>query len=232
MIYPAGFESKIGFDTLRQLVNSNCLSALGRSKCEAMRFSGKFEVVERLLLQTSEMLSLIEMGMELPTEHMHDVTPSLKSIQADGSCLSPIELYRVRMSLDTIGRVRNFFSRADDEGALLAPKLSELFALMPVFPQLISLIDKVVNKFGEISDSASPALMELRRSIAVAGSSLSSIMRRVVDRGIADGILDKDTTPSMRDGRLVIPVSSAVKRRISGIVHDESATGKTSYIEP
>lgn len=232
MIYPAGFESKIGFTTLRELVSSHCLSQMGRNKCEAMCFSEKFDTVRRLLTQTSEMLSLIEKGVELPTDHMYDVVPSLKSIQAEGSALSAIELYRVRMSLDTLGRVHAFFSIPGDEDSHSVPELSSLFGALAVFPGVISIIDKVVNKYGDVADNASQTLMDIRRNIASSSASLSSIMRRVVDRGISAGILDKDTAPSMRDGRLVIPVSSAVKRQIAGIVHDESATGKTSYIEP
>ena len=232
MIYPANFESKIGFDTIRRLLHDNCLSPLGQARCAAMAFTDNFETVKRLLTQTSEMLTLITRGIEMPVDHFYDVTDRLKEIQAQGSFLTPTELYRTRMSLDTIARVRDFFAKTDEEGTPLAPTLAALFADMAVFPSIISAIDKVVNKFGEISDNASPALSDVRRKIASSSASLSATMQRVVSRGVAEGLIDKDAAPSVRDGRLVIPVSAAMKRRIPGIVHDESATGKTSYIEP
>lgn len=232
MIYPANFESKIGFDTIRRLLHDNCLSPLGQARCAAMAFTDNFETVKRLLTQTSEMLTLITRGIEMPVDHFYDVTDRLKEIQAQGSFLTPTELYRTRMSLGTIARVRDFFAKTDEEGTPLAPTLAALFADMAVFPSIISAIDKVVNKFGEISDNASPALSDVRRKIASSSASLSATMQRVVSRGVAEGLIDKDAAPSVRDGRLVIPVSAAMKRRIPGIVHDESATGKTSYIEP
>ena len=214
MIYPAGFESKIGFDTIRALLNDYCLSPLGQARCRSMSFSDSFDTVKRLLTQTAEMLAL------------------LVRIPAGGSFLTPQELYRLRMSLDTVNRIRDFFSRTDDSGSPLAPTLASLFSEMEVFPSVIAAIDKVVNKFGENAHNGSPALSEVRGKIAASSASLSSIMQRVVSRCVAEGLLDKDAAPSVRDGRLVIPVSAAMKRRIPGILHDESATGKTSYIEP
>ena len=232
MIYPAGFESKIGFDTIRALLNDYCLSPLGQARCRSMSFSDSFDTVKRLLTQTAEMLALLVRGLELPVDNIYDITGRLKEIQTEGSFLTPQELYRLRMSLDTVNRIRDFFSRTDDSGSPLAPTLASLFSEMEVFPSVIAAIDKVVNKFGEIADNASPALSEVRGKIAASSASLSSIMQRVVSRCVAEGLLDKDAAPSVRDGRLVIPVSAAMKRRIPGIVHDESATGKTSYIEP
>ena len=232
MIYPTGFESKIGFDVVRNLLSDKCLSSLGQNRVAAMSFSDDYDKVHRLLTQTAEMLSLLTSGLDLPIDHIYDVTASLKSIQAQGSLLTPAELYRVRMSLETISRVRAFFSRSDEQGNSMTPELSRLFNAVAIFPNIVSAIDKIINKFGEVSDTASPTLADIRRRIAASSASLSSIMQRVVSRGIAEGFLDKDTAPSLRDGRLVIPVSAASKRRIPGIVHDESATGKTSYIEP
>lgn len=232
MVYPENFESKIGFSTLRELVGKSCLSPLGKEKCAAMHFSAEFVEVQTWLLQTSEMLSLLQRGAQLPVDNMHDITPSLRSIQAEGSFLTPTELHRLRTSLDTIARVRAFFTRTDEEENLLTPRLSELFSAIATFPAVISLIDKVLNKFGEVSDSASPQLAEIRRSISSASAAMSSVMSRVLERAVAQGIVESDAAPSMRDGRLVIPVASGLKRRLSGIVHDESASGKTSYIEP
>lgn len=232
MIYPAGFENKIGFDTVRSLLEEKCLSPLGKAKCAAMSFSDNFDIVRKLLRQTDEMLSLLSRGLELPVDHIYDVTAKLKSVQIEGNFMPANDLYRLRMSLSTIGKVRDFFSIKGDDGLSITPLLSDLFSDLAVFPEIIRAIDKVVNKFGEISDNASPELYDLRKRIISSNATLSSIMQRVVSRSVTEGIIDKDASPSVRDGRLVIPVSAAMKRRIPGIVHDESATGKTSYIEP
>lgn len=232
MIYPADFENKIGFAAIRRLLHDKCLSPLGQQRVVQMSFSSDYDKVNRLLRQTEEMVQIITSNADLPTDHIYDVTGSLKSIITYGNWINASELHRLGMSLRTIGNIHVFFLRTNEEGHVIHPYLSALFALMRPFPEIIAVIDKVINKFGEVSDTASPQLAELRGKIRVANNSLSSIMQKVVSRGVTEGYLEKDTVPSMRDGRLVIPVNSAVKRRIPGIVHDESATGKTSYIEP
>lgn len=232
MIYPEGFENKIGFDTIRRLVHERCMSTLGQVRCQSMSFSSNFDTVVRLLTQTREMLSLLRAVAELPTDHVYDVTDKLKSIRMEGSFMLPVDLYRLRMSLDTLARLRNFFTRDNDAGQSATPRLAELFAPLDVFPHIIRDIDKTINKYGEVADTASPLLADLRRKIMSASASLSTTMQHVVSRGVSQGVLDKDTAPTVRDGRLVIPVNAASKRTIPGIVHDESATGKTAYIEP
>lgn len=232
MIYPADFEKKIGFTALRSMLAEKCLSPLGVGHADKMKFMTSYDKVSHELLLTDEMLRLIKSRVPMPVENMHDMTRPLRMLRAEGSYMSPKELYRLRVSLLTISRLRDFFAFADDEGRLRAPLSAVEFASLQTFQSIEKLIDTVINKFGEVADSASPALYDLRRQIASASASLSSVMRRVLDKAVADGVVDYDTAPSMRDGRLVIPVSAGKKRSIPGIVHDESATGKTSYIEP
>lgn len=114
----------------------------------------------------------------------------------------------------------------------LFPALTQEVEAMMSFPLLVSTISSAVNKFGEVKDSASPELYSIRESIRRAAGSMQRAMRRVVDAAVARGIVDKDVSPSIRDGRMVLPVVASSKREISGIVHDESATGKTVFIEP
>lgn len=232
MIYPSDFENKIGFTAIRSLVSDNCISPLGRRYCARMGFMTDFEAVRQALLLANDMLALVESNASMPTENLHDVTASLGSVKVEGGFMSPQELYRLRTSLLTIARLKDFFALTDEEGNLRAPRLTAEFSAMLTFPLLECHIDTVINKYGEVSDNASPQLFDIRRAIASASASLSSVMRRVIDRAVSEGIVDSDTTPSMRDGRLVIPVASGRKRAIRGIVHDESASGKTSYIEP
>ena len=122
--------------------------------------------------------------------------------------------------------------KKDDDGGANYPYLSDEFSQLPSFPEIIKEIDRCIGKYGEVKDNASPGLAEVRRAMTAASGSMQRAMRRVMDKAVADGIVDKDAAPSLRDGRMVIPVSSMMKRSISGIVHDQSATGKTVFIEP
>ncbi len=186
-----------------------------------------------LLGQTEEMLSLLKSKRQLPSDNIHDLTAALKSLQAEGSFLSATDLYRLRMSLDTVARIKSLFTTENTgEDMPDFPLLASLFGNIDSFPLIIRGVDTIVNKYGEISDNASPVLADIRRQIASSQASLSGVMNRVVARGIENGVLEPGATPSMRDGRLVIPVAAGKKRMLSGIVHDESATGKTAYIEP
>ena len=232
MIFPSNFEDKVGFNSLRELLCEHCISPLGITKCLSMRFSSDFNRVKKYLLQTSEMLSLIKIGAELPIDNIYDVTPYLKEIKADGSFMIAKNLYRVMQSLTAMSAVKSFFCRKDENDILLTPTLTEEFEKMTLFPHLIVSIESIINKFGEVKDTASPQLADIRRAILSVSSSMSSVMRRVIDKAIKEGYIENDTTPSMRDGRLVLPVASMMKRKINGIIHDESATGKTVYIEP
>lgn len=233
MLYPKEIEYKLGFDVIRAEVARLCSSRMGKDAAEAMSFSYDFDKVCRLLRQTSEMLSLIQSGSDLPGANVYDVVPFLNEIKASGSFMAADRLYALGRMLASISEVRTFFSRSDEDGVTpLYPELKREFEGLVSFPAVEREIDRCINKFGEVKDNASPELAEIRRSISAANGSIARAMRRVLDRAAAEGIVDKDTAPSMRDGRMVLPVSAAMKRKVNGIVHDESATGKTVFIEP
>ncbi|MDE6480061.1 MAG: Smr/MutS family protein [Muribaculaceae bacterium] len=226
-------ESKLGFDLIRAEVSALCSSRMGKDAVEAMSFSSDFNTVRKLLRQTDEMLSLIKSGSNIPGSNVYDVVPYLNEIKASGSFMSADRLRDLGKMLASISEVRNFFSRSKEDGsAPLYPELKKEFEGLVSFPNIEREIERCVNKFGEIKDNASPELSEIRRSISSANGSIARAMRRVLDRAAAEGIVDKDTSPSMRDGRMVLPVSAAMKRSINGIIHDESASGKTVFIEP
>lgn len=232
-IYPSDFEIKIGFDGVRQSILEHCQSPMGKRRVEEMAFMSDPEAVVCRLRQTDEMLSAMRGGVDLPTDTLHDVVPSLKEARAEGSFLPAKSLYRLLQMLNTVETVRRFFCTPRRGSETLEwPALAECFGSMEAFPHIAKDIDSVINKFGEIRDTASPRLYDLRRSIASASASMSSVMQRVFDRAVSDGAVDKDSAPTMRDGRLCIPVEASKKRSINGIVHDRSATGKTIFIEP
>lgn len=233
MLYPNDIESKLGFDSVRAEVSALCTSRMGRDYASSMEFSSDYETVLRLLRQTNEMLSLIHTTSDIPGATVYDVIPYLNEIKAAGSFMAADRLSALGKMLVSISEVRRFFSKSDDEGSKpLYPELKREFEGLASFLLIEKEIERCINRFGEVKDNASPELAEIRRSISAANGSIARAMRRVLDRAAADGIVEKDTAPSMRDGRMVLPVSAAMKRRVNGIIHDESATGKTVFIEP
>lgn len=232
-IYPDTFEHKIGFHSVRARLRELCGSTLGIERVDAMDFSLSFEEISLHLRRTAEMLALNSSGEPLPLNNLHDVTGALKRCRVEGASVSQEELLRIRQSLQTVTEVGRYFqTRSDGEGENPYPALTELSAGLTPFPELLRRIDAIIDPLGAVRDSASQTLAEIRRELQRVSSSVNSIMRRVIARAVEGGYLERDVTPTVRDGRLVLPVAPMHKRKISGIVHDESATGKTYYIEP
>ena len=232
MIYPGNFESKIGFTTVRKEINSRCVSTLGQHCCEQMRFSTRLDEVKLWLNQTNEFLSILQSKREFPLNYFFDMRSTLKAIAVPGSHLSEQSLFDLQRSLMTVSEIGRFFERSSEEGTHPYPNLSRLAKTMQSFPDIIAETSRILDKNGNIKDNASPLLQDLRRAIASATASINGLLRKVINAGREAGYLDKDTTPSVRDGRLVIPVSPMHKRKLRGIVHDESTTGRTIFIEP
>lgn len=232
MVYPKNFESKIDFATVRSILESKCLGPIGVRCCQSMRFSNDFNTVQKLLEQTNEFLSIIVSGKEFPLSNYYDLTESLNSIKAHGAYMTAEELFNLQRSLQTMANIAIFFSNATVNDAPAYPRLSELTASMTTFPQIVTRIESILDKYGNIKDTASPELLNIKRALASAIQGVNAIMRRIMAQGKEQGFIDSDVAPSVRDGRLVIPVAPMNKRKIRGIVHDESATGKTIFIEP
>ena len=240
MIYPNNFEQKIGFDQIRHLLSGRCLSTLGKDKVEDMQFSTESDEVIRRLDEVAEFVRIIQEEDAFPYQYFFDVRPALHRASIVGMYLDEGELFDLRRSLETIGAIIKFLQPEPlpiegemSEGQRGAyPNLSALASGAQAFPTLIRRIDGIVNKFGKIKDNASPTLANIRRELAATTGSISRTLNSILRSAQAEGIVDKDVNPTVRDGRLVIPVVPALKRRIRGIVHDESATGKTVFIEP
>ena len=231
MIYPANFETRIGFDVVRQEVEKRCISTLGVTYCQKMQFSSQFDEVKAWLSQTNEFLAILQSKQEFPLNYFFDLRVPLKTISTPGSYISAENLFDLQRSLNTISDIIKFF-RLDEEGNTPYPYLRRLTDGMLSFPEIVSEANRILDKFGNVKDNASPLLRELRCTIASTTASINGIMRRVIAHGRQSGIFDGDTAPSIRDGRLVLPVAPMHKRKVKGIVHDESASGKTVFIEP
>lgn len=234
MIYPEDFESKIGFDNIRNAIAEKCISKMGKEEVVRMSFSSDINVVRTRLLCVDEMVRIIKNNFPLDITSVSDVLPYLSELHAASSYISSEKLLRLMRMLETIASVSSFFKKYRDEetGVSEFPTLEGELSGLESFPLLIEEISRAVNKFGEIKDNASPELYDIRQSIRSASGSIQRVMKRVLENAVARGVVEKDATPSLRDGRMVIPVSAGNKRQISGIVHDESATGKTVFIEP
>lgn len=234
MIYPQNFEQKIGFDQIRQLLKEKCLSTLGEERVTDMAFSDRFSEVEERLDQVTEFVRILQEEDNFPAQYFFDVRPSLKRIRVEGMYLDEQELFDLRRSLETIRDIVRFLQKSKDEEESTSPYpcLKRLAGDITVFPQLIGKINGILSPYGKIKDNASAELSRIRRELASTMGSISRSLNSILRNAQSEGVVDKDVAPTMRDGRLVIPVVPALKRKIKGIVHDESASGKTVFIEP
>lgn len=231
MIYPDNFEQKIEFQKVRQLLLERCLSPLGKEKVEEMRFSTSYDEIEPLLFQTEEFIHIRQEEDSFPADHFYDMRPVLRRIRIEGAWIDQDALFELRRSLQTINGVVAFLRRDEEK----APKYPYLLALADgvlTFPEITKRIDAILDNFGQIKDHASPRLSEIRRELTSTMNGISKSLNAILRKAQSEGYVDKDVSPSMRDGRLVIPVNPSHKRKIKGIVHDESASGKTVFIEP
>ena len=232
MIYPHNFEHKIGFDQIRLMLKAKCLGTLGEERVDAMAFSERFDDIAERLEQTEEFVRILREEDNFPAQYFFDVRPSLKRIRIEGMYLDEQELFDLRRSLETIRDIVHFLLREEEEGASPYPRLKRLAGDIDVYPDIIVKINAILSPYGKIKDNASPELARIRRELSLTMGSISRTLNSILRSAQSEGVVDKDVTPAMRDGRLVIPVAPALKRKIRGIVHDESASGKTVFIEP
>ncbi|MBI9057623.1 MAG: Smr/MutS family protein [Labilibaculum sp.] len=229
MIYPENFETKIGFSKVRELVKKQCLSSLGRDLVDAIQFSDSFNTVNRLVNQTDEFKTICLEEDNFPLGYFIDVRKSLEKIRIDGTYLELEELYNLKRSLESISAILRFFQGKEDGEY---PYLKKLTGNVKMYPYIFERINAIITKNGRIKDNASPELQHIRSSLIQKQSTISKRMQGMLRIAQKEGWVEQDVALSIRDGRVVIPIPSAHKRKIKGIVHDESTTGKTSYIEP
>ena len=230
MLYPKNFENKISFDQIRGLIKERCVSQQGAELIDAMAFSSDFDVIVLSLTQIEEMMTLLtESGEGLPLGSLADLRPAFARTQADGTFLDVKDVVDLRLNVSTLRAVTSYLRARDEERF---PALIKMAESVELFPDIEREIERIINKYGEVKDTASPQLAEIRRSILSAQSSISKTLNAILRQAQASGIVDKEAAPTIREGRLVIPVAAMNKRKIQGIIHDESATGKTAFVEP
>ncbi|MBQ8158977.1 MAG: Smr/MutS family protein [Prevotella sp.] len=239
MIYPNNFEQKIGFSEIRSLLKGHCLSTLGQEKVDELEFSTSADDIKEWLCQVNEFRRITETTNDFPLQYFFDVRESVTRIRMAGTHLEENELFDLRRSLETIQKMVSYLKREehDEERSENSetspyPALHRLADNVPTFPAMIRRIDSIIDKFGHIKDGATMSLASIRHELAKTEGSISRTLYTILHAAQRDGLVDKDAAPTLRDGRLMIPVAPGLKRRINGIVHDESATGKTVFIEP
>ena len=242
MIYPKSFETKIGFSDIRRLLKGNCMSTLGTELVDEIAFSTDVNRINQWLEEIKEFRRLEEEEDDFPLHYFFDVRTSVARIRVENTHLEEKELFDLRRSLETIHDIVMFLRRTesgeaidysvDDADKPKYPALEKLTQDVRVFPNLIKKIDALLDKFGRIRDNASPELLKIREELSRTEGSISRTLYNILHAAQSEGHVEKDVSPTMRDGRLVIPIAPGLKRKIRGIVHDESASGRTVYVEP
>ena len=231
MIYPENIEAKIDFTVIREELGRRCASSLGRECVDAMHFETDYELVQHMLQLTDQMLhAQSDPMLTFPRGDIHDMREAIARIRIEGLFLDQSELDALRKTLAYAAELEHFFAGLDSTKYPLLKGLGdERFSGLG---EIVREIDRVLDRYGKLADHASPELARIRRELVNLQGSVGRTLASILRQAKADGLVDADAAPTLREGRLVIPVPPGYKRKIGGIVHDESATGKTVYIEP
>jgi len=229
MIYPGNFETKIGFDRIRQLLSDNCLSPMGREQVDQIRFENNAEIISYSLSATFEFQQVLRLEDYFPSEHYFDISASLDKIRIPGSFPEVQEVFDLKRSVETVKAIISFFKKKEEKGY---PVLKSICATVKFYPYVLDSADRIIDKEGKIRDGASPKLKEIRGEIVQKSIHASRRLNSILKQAQSDGIIDADTAASVRYGRGVIPVNAWDKRKIKGLIHDQSSSGKTVFIEP
>lgn len=253
MLYPHNFEDKTGFNQIRTLLDSKCLSALGKEMVDAMSFSDDADTINEWQRQIGEFRRITEEHDDFPMDYFFDVREAITRVRPENTHIEEPDLFDLMRSLSTIDAIVSIINDNDDSdsdtdspltphpSSIIShpsplnhsyPALKRLTEDIITFPQIVRRISSILDKNGRVKDGASFALANIRDELKRTNGKISATLNTILHRAKIDGLVGKDTAPTMRDGRLMLPVPPQAKRKITGIVHDESATGRTVFIEP
>ena len=222
-------EYKIGFDRIRQIISDKCSTTYAAERTATERFSNKASEIRKRLVLTDEMRLIMMFEDGFPSGGFIDCIDFLKPLERSSSAIDLISLRKLRTMLDTLRKVVGFFDGVKDE---VYPNLKRMSAHILAFPEVQRRIDAIIDRYGDVKDTASDELYEIRKSLRDKEGAISRRINAILKKAQEEGIVDSDAGVSVRDGKMLIPVSAANKKRIAGFIYDESATGKTAYIEP
>lgn len=229
MIYPGNFESKIGFDRIRDLLKDRCLSPMGIRMADDIRFETDIDIVTGEVAAANEFQLILRFEENFPSDNYFGFSDCLDKIRIEGTFPEVREVFDLKRSLETIRSIINFFRTKDE---VHYPVLRKMCSTVKTYPYVIESIDRIIDRHGAIKDNASTRLKEIRTEIISKNFQVSKRLNAILKQAQAEGIVDSGTAVSVRNGRGVIPVSSYDKRKLRGLIHDQSASGKTVFIEP
>ena len=222
-------EQKIGFDRIRQIISDRCSTSYAVDRTTNERFSANPTEIRRRLLLTDEMRLIMMFEDGFPSGGFIDCIDFLKPLERSASSIDLLSLRKLRTMLDTLRKVTSFFASVKEE---VYPNLKRMSAGILSFPEVHRRIDNIIDRYGEVKDTASDELYDIRKSLREKEGAISRRMSAILKKAQEEGIVDSDAGVSIRDGKMLIPVSAANKKRIAGFIYDESASGKTAFIEP
>lgn len=229
MIYPENFENKIGFDRIRSLLTEKCLSPMGEENVDDIEFLDDFDRISQKLSATREFQEILNFGDYFPSEHYYKISDCLNKIRIEGTFPEVTEVFDLKRSIETVKDIIQFFKNRDESKY---PVLKSLCSSVKTYPYVLDSIDRMIDKKGTIKDNASSRLKEIRTELSAKNILVTKRLNAILRQAQADGLVDSDTSASIRNGRGVIPVNVYDKRKIRGLIHDQSASGKTVFIEP
>ena len=221
-------EEKLGFDRVRRMVQDRCMTDYAADKVQSELISTDPSEISRRILLTDEMRLILMFEETFPTTGYVDCLPFLLPLEESGT-ISLLSLGKLKTLLETVRKATSFFRGIKDG---IYPGLKRFSSRVADFPEVQGRIDLILDKTGQVKDSASPALQDIRRDLKDKEGQVSKRMNAILRKAQQDGIADADAGVAMRDGKMLIPVLSARKRSLPGFVYDESTTGKTTFIEP
>ena len=222
-------EEKLGFQRIRNIISDRCSTAYASERAASETFSTNPGSIRKRLLLTDEMRLIMMFEDSFPTGGFIDCIDFLKPLENSSSAIDLISLRKLRTMLDTLRKVTGFFEGVKDG---VYPNLKRMSIHVMAFPEVQRRIDTIVDRYGDVKDTASDILYDIRRSLREKEGAISRRMSAILKKAQEEGIVDSDAGVSVRDGKMLIPVSAANKKKIAGFIYDESATGKTAFIEP
>ncbi|WP_019990595.1 endonuclease MutS2 [Rudanella lutea] len=234
MLYPNTLEQKLGFDKIRELLKQACISPLGQDYVDKIRFTDNHSLIDKLLRQTAEFKQIVQYETEFPQSNYIDVREQLTKARIEGLALTEEDFFDLKLALKTAQACLTFLAKSEEgrAGGRQFPFLKELAGPVALDPHLVNSLDRIIDDRGRVRDSASPELARIRKQIIAEQAHLRKQLDSILRQARQNGWIPDDMSLTVREGRLVIPVAAEHKRKIKGIVHDESNTGQTVFLEP
>ena len=222
-------EAILGFDRIRKIISDRCSTDYATIRTAEEKFSTNPKEIRKRLLLTDEMRLIVMFEESFPANGYIDCVGFLEVLSKEGANIDLVSLGKLRTMLDTLRKVSMFFGNIKDG---VYPYLKKMVSRIVLFPEVHQRIDSILDKFGNVKDTASDELYDIRRKLKDKEGAISKRIGIILKKAQSEGIVDSDASVVMRDGKMLIPVNSANKRKLQGFVYDESSSGKTTFIEP